>query len=692
VSEKIEKASQYEDSPQGWQRRWQVEFEAARDRLKEFHDQGEKVEDRYRDERDAKMRGESRLNLFHGDVETKKAMLYGNPPQVKVRRKFADAKDDVARVAGEMLERLLQCDMERGSDTYRTALGMARDDRLLPGLGAVRMRYEVEWAKQPAQPAVTAPGPCPCGEGGLPPDPGCDNCEGSGEAEMELAPEIPEQDVKAHEDVATDYTHWRDLLWSVSRFWDENRWTAWRTEMTRDAMHQRFDDVLGSELVNQIPLNAEKRERKGSRKEDPWSRAEVWEIWNKDTKEVFWYVDGFTRVLDRKPDPLGLDNFWPGPRPLFANLTNSSLVPRADFVIAQDGYNEIDVLSTRINLLESSLKVAGVYDKKFPELGRVLKGSDNIMVPVDNWAMMAEKGGLKGIVDWFPLDQVVGALDKLGQKRMEKIQLLYQVTGMSDIMRGQGQAGATATEQRIKARASSTRTQAAQDEFARFATEAQQIRAEIIAKHWDANTIIERSNIMRTEDAQLAQQAAGLIKSDLASYRIEISADGLAMTDYDALKAERTEVIEALGQLSQAAAPLVQMAGPPAIKMFARLAQWVLASTRGSSTSAPIFDDFVKEMEQKAAQPPPPPLPDPAAEAAKAQAQVDIQKSQMDMQATQAKHGMDMQKAQMDLQGAQVKHGIEMEKMKADVQLDAMKTKNQLEIIKAKPKPGDSNG
>ena len=136
-------------------------------------------------------------------------------------------------------------------------------------------------------------------------------------------------------------------------------------------------------------------------------------------------------------------------------------------------------------------------------------------------------GGLKGVVDWFPLDQVVGALNILGQKRTEKIALLYQVTGMSDILRGQASASATATEQRIKARAASTRTQRAQSEFASFATGAQKVRAEIIAKHFDAATIIERSNVMRTKDAELAEPAAQLIKSEQAQYRIEVAAEGL---------------------------------------------------------------------------------------------------------------------------------------------------------------------
>ena len=75
----------------------------------------------------------------------------------------------------------------------------------------------------------------------------------------------------------------------------------------------------------------------------------------------------------------------------------------------------------------------------------------------------------------------------------ELMNLLFQVTGMSDIMRGQSTAGATATEQALKAKFASTRVQEFQNEFARFASDTQRIKAEIISKHFDPQTIAERS-------------------------------------------------------------------------------------------------------------------------------------------------------------------------------------------------------
>jgi hypothetical protein len=63
--------------------------------------------------------------------------------------------------------------------------------------------------------------------------------------------------------------------------------------------------------------------------------------------------------------------------------------------------------------------------------------------------------------------------------------MLYQVTGQADIMRGQATvAGASATESAAKARFGSVRMQRRQDEFARFVSEAQALKLEVICKHF----------------------------------------------------------------------------------------------------------------------------------------------------------------------------------------------------------------
>ena len=91
-----------------------------------------------------------------------------------------------------------------------------------------------------------------------------------------------------------------------------------------------------------------------------------------------------------------LDHFEPCPRPMFANLTTTNCRPKPDFAMLQDQYSELDETNNRISLLVIACKVVGVYDRSAEGIQRMLlEGYDNTLIPVDNWAMFAEKGGVK---------------------------------------------------------------------------------------------------------------------------------------------------------------------------------------------------------------------------------------------------------------------------------------------------------
>jgi hypothetical protein len=594
-------------------RRWATELEAAKKKGEKFVKNGERVVKRFLDERESKTSDSTRWNLFTANVITQQAMLYDRPPRASVSRRFADSLDDVARVAGEILERQLNTDIEEDGESFELAIYNALEDRLLPGLGVARVRYEPRFATVAAVAARVD------------------------ESGVEVAPEVPASEVKEGEEVEVDYVHWQDFLWSPSRTWDEVRWVAFRALMSRRQAVKRFGDV-----GQQIPLNA-KKERDESKSETPWGRAEVWEIWDKETETVLWYCPGFATMLDEKADPLQLDGFFPCARPMMANTTTSSLMPRADYVLCQDLYEEVDSVSTRITMLERAIRVTGVYDKANGEIAKVVDGGDNKLYPVDNWAMFAERGGVKGAVDWLPLDQVVAALTALRDYRRELMDALREISGMSDIMRGQAaDTGATATEQRIKARASGVRMRRMQNEFVRFATDIQKLKAQIILKHFDAATILERSNCERTADAPYAQKAVELLKSGASKFRIEVKAESVALADFDALKSERMEVLQGLATFFQAAAPVAQQM-PGSLPFMLEMLQWTVSGFRGASEMEGILDRAIAGAQQQAAAPQQPAPPDEKLLALQLKGQNDLAKTQADLQA-------DLQRTQAETQ------------------------------------------
>lgn len=628
AAERIETSTQFADTPRGWAERWQVELAAARESVAKWHKQGDEVVKRYLDERKAEQNEQTRWNLFTANVDTQQALLYGQTPKVDVTRRFGDARDDVARVAGETLQRLLNCDIESEDDTYAEALQHALEDRLLPGMGVVRIRYDVKMEDVAAVAEERDPT--------------------TGMVLVE-AVEAAERKVPGTERVETDYVYWKHFLWSPARVWRDVRWVAFRADMSREQLVARF----GKELGSQVPLDGGlvSKEERAKGCPDPWARAEVWEVWDKASRRVFWYVDGFSSVLDMKDDPLGLPGFFPCPRPLAGRTTTREFIPRPDFVMAQDLYNEIDEISTRVGLLTKAIRAAGVYDRNNAGVQRLLsEASHNELIPVDNWAMFAEKGGVRGAVDWLPLDQIVNAVTALDARREVAKSALYEVTGMSDLMRGQQVANGTPGEAQVKARFASIRMQRMQDEFARFASEVQRLKAHVISTQFDDATILARSNMEMTPDEPIVSQALAFIRDKFAQYRVEVKPESVSLADFAAMQEERSGLLAAVTAFVTAAAPLAQQM-PGSMPFLLQMLQWFVSGQRGASEIEGVLDGAIaaaQQAQQAAAQQPPQPDPKLLTTQAKVQGDLAKVKAESDarLQEIQAEVAADAQREQ----------------------------------------------
>lgn len=576
-SERIESANDFADTPTGLAQRWSAELEASKKELEKFHDDADKITRRYLDKRDEWQKEESRVNLFWSSTKVLLSLLYARPPKASAARAFLDADDDQARVAGQIVQRLLNKSFDDNISTWDAAIRQGIEDWLVVGLGQIWLRYEVETALEviPAQ---------------------LDPITGE-----ELVPEQTYERI-VNEDAPVDYIYWKDFFWSPARTWNEVRWVARRVYMTRDQLMSRF----GEEIGKTVPLQTTQKSSQNDQapKFDPWAKAEVFEIWEKETKRVYWMAKGSEVILDVKDDPLQLDTFFPCPKPLAANVTSSNFMPRADYIFAQDQFNELDEINTRITWLTRAAKVAGVYDKAAGDsVGRMFsQAAENQLIPVDNWAMFAESGGVKGKVDFAPIEQVVNCIERLRQYRQDKTMQIYEVLGISDVMRGSSKASETATAQQIKAQFGSTRIQLSQFYIAEWITHALRIKADIISKHFQPETIATRSNIMRTPDAQYAQAAIALIKDEqLAEYRISVEADSMAAMDYAAERDAAVQFMQGLGAFVSQVAPMAQQV-PGAAPYLLRLLQWSVSKFRVSSEIEGVLDQAIGSMQQTGVQ------------------------------------------------------------------------------------------
>lgn len=509
---------------------WLDQIQAIDDsaEYKRWFKRGEDIEKRYRDERNrvSNEDGTRRYNSLWSNVEILKPALYGREPLPVAERRFHD-KDPVGRGAATILERALRNEIEICG--YDEAMQRVVSDYLLPGRGTVWVRYEPEIAEGVSLPPdpiddlhddegdideddATSYETMPSGRRRLllaeqqgDPD-GDDDAESTDET---AEPEEDEEQEKLdstgdriiRESTPIDFIHWKDFrtLPARARTWKEVTTIGKRVYMSRGQMVKRFGRTIGKA----IPLekdNRGQREQQGIQQADDQDKGQIWELWCKDDRKIYWVSLGYPYLLDCKDDPLKLQSFWPVPRPLYANPTNNTLIPVPDYVQYQDQAIQIDELTQRISMLTKACKMAGVYNAAAKDIQRLFAESvENELIPVDDWTAFAEKGGIEGNWSLMPVDLVIKTITELQVCKQKQIEEMDRLTGINDIMRGTSDARETLGGVRLKVNSTGTRLTSRQNEVARFCRDIIRIMADIMCQHFSPKSLIEASGALYAE-------------------------------------------------------------------------------------------------------------------------------------------------------------------------------------------------
>jgi hypothetical protein len=632
---------------------WHDQLEQAQKVFDKWEKRGKKVVRRYRDERDAIEMPRMKFNILWSNISVLFPALYGRMAKPEVSRRYMDS-DPVGRLASTMLERVVEYEVTQFGD-FDSAMRGVVEDRLLPGRGTAWVRYE---------PIIL----------GQSPDEMIPEQEGT---EITNTEEIEHVD-SAHSPV--DYVYWTDFLHSPARTWDEVWWVSRWVYMTKEEGVERFGDVFKN-----VPLTDQNDDIDAKNpmtaKATYGKKAKVAEIWNKRTKKVCWVAKGYPQALDERDDPLELEEFFPCPKPLLATTTNGSMIPVPDYCEYEDQAQELDNLTQRIYLLVKACKAVGVFNAEFKELGRLFtEGVDNKLFPVTAWAAMSEKGGLKGAIDMLDTSAIIKTLQQLYQSREVVKQSIYEICGISDILRGATNASETLGAQQLKANFGSLRLRATQGDVARFATDLFRIKAQIVCKFYPPELIVEMSGIMNTpegQDPQLLQAAVQMLSnSTIRDFHIQVEADTLAQIDEQADKQNATEAVQAIGAFLQSSLPMVSQA-PEMLPMMSEMLLFLVRRYRAGRGLETAIEQAMKALQAKAqqalAQPPQNP---------------EMMKLQAEQQAEQVRLQAQAQTEQMKMQAeaqlAQTKAQLEMQmqeaKTQADLQLEQMKEQFAIQL------------
>jgi hypothetical protein len=616
-----------------------------------------KIIKRYRDDTRGQTLTESaKFNILWSNIQTLTPAVYAKLPKADISRRFGD-NDPVGRVASQLLERAIDFEIEHYPD-FRSTMKYSVEDRFLGGRATAWVRYE--------------PHTSPIGIG----DDGFSVTSAVEQGEMSEPMEQIE-----YECAPVDYVHWRDFGHSQARTWEEVG-QVWRwVYMTREALVERFGDEMARRIpLNQgpEPLNAYNESKR------TYNRAKVCELWDKETQKVYWFCKGMPQMIDVRDDPLGLEGFFPCPKPLYATTTSDTLVPVPDFVLYQDQAMELDILSDRIDGLVKALRVRGVYDASQPALQRLLtEGDNNALIPVDKWMAFSEKGGLKGSIDLLPLDTLANALLNCYRAREDIKSQIYEITGISDIIRGTSFASETATAQQIKGQYAGLRLRSMQEDVALYASELIRLKAQVMCRHFQPETILAyaAAGQMTPADQQLIPQAIQLLRDKpLRNFRVDIAADSLVMLDENQNKQDRMQFLQAFGGFLAQALPVGQ-ASPQMVPMMMELLRFGMQAFKAARPIEGQIDATLQQLQQAAMQQ----QPDGEQQGKQAElqqkGQMEASKMQMESALTQAKLQHEFQMEQVR---TQAKMAMEQQKQQFEAQLKAMELQSQQAAAKYK--------
>lgn len=599
----------------------------------------ERITKRYRDEdRDASRDGSAKFNVLWANVQTLIPATFSKVPQPDVSRRFKD-NDPVGRVAALMLERALDFEVQH-YDNFRCTMRACVFDRFLGGRGTSWARYEPHIRALPGEPMdgsqVTE-----------------DEDEPNEELDYECAP--------------VDYVYWKDFGHTLARTWDEVRGVWRKVYMTRKALEERF----GKAKAKTIPLDAQPEEyqrKETSGEGENLYRALIYEIWDKETSKAYWLSKSRKEMVDEQEDPLDLEEFFPCPKPLYASLTNDSLIPIPDFSLYQDQARQLDTLADRLDGLIQALQVKGVYDASVPEIARIFtEGLNGTLIPIKNWQAFAEKNGLEGAIDVVDLKNIYEALSACYEAIQQCLKIIYDITGLADIVRGQSEAQETATAQQIKGQYASLRLNNMKEDVALFATNLFQLKAQIMCGKFSPETLTKISGIeqLTSEDQQLVPQAVALLLGERATnpdaeeapnplriFRIDVNADTMVQIDENTEKDKRVEFLKAVGGFLDGATKMAQQAGPAApilVPMVMSLLKFGVTGFKVGRQVEGVIDNAADQLKALAAQPQAAP-PDPDIVKAQMQREADQARLQHDQQCVGLEHQRELQRIQLEAQ------------------------------------------
>ena len=459
---------------------------------------------------------------------------------------------------------------------------------------------------------------------------------------------------------------WCDYREGPAKRWRDVPWVAYRHSISSEEKQRLEDEDISAAYGDDVSAEEEEKD------------CDIWEIWDKASRQVIFLIEESNKIITFKDDPLGLKGFFPQSAPVQPIMSTHSRTPVCPYEIYRMQAEELDRITRRIDKIVSGLKVRGLIagDAEAAEL--LADADDNTLTVAPDIQNISVAGGLDRMIMWWPIETAIAVLRELYVQREQVKTAIYEITGISDIIRGQGAASETATAQNIKTQWGSLRIKKAQRAIERQVRDLIQLSVEIIAG------VFPDEAVQRASGMQLTPELLQFIRQPHLFYRIDVESDSTVRADVGKQREEMSAFLQATGAYTQAMAPIVAQSpkvAPLALELFASFARRFSLGKQAEDA----LDQMVEMMQQASEK------PDPQAEQMKemqmreaqagvagAEADVTLKQAEAQLKAAELQikqaesqgKAAELQQKQSDSQAAQYKDALEMQDKR---ELDARK-------------------
>lgn len=479
--------------------------------------------------------------------------------------------------------------------------------------------------------------------------------------------------------------------------------TKW-AEVTRLAFkykysYREFKDKYGQEALDTLVQGDIEKHKSGT-------PIIVYEYWDKVLKEVRWFAENSQdffqpkdiRELDverlkeiypknkekqlgvNNDDLYGLSGFFPCTEPLIINQSTKHFWPVSEYFQVCDLLDDISSIVGRLVHLTKAIRVRFLFDSSVTELKTLIgdnwaanEGS-GLGIPNLQAALMQDKNAdLSRLVAYFPVEKLIEGLKNMYEAFEQRLNMFYQVTGISDLIRGQTNPDSDKTygERQMEGKFALNRIEPYQKTLQDWIKNNLQLGMELGLKMFSDKTTdnyITPQTLDREDRERYIPSLALLRDNKKRRFRVDFETDSTIAINEQWRRGQAIETANVITKMQEAVAKTAQEM-PELVESQLKIMSHVIGELTDGKLFLDEIQDSIKQVIDKVNQPKEP------------EPNIELEKIKLDG----AKFGFEQQKQvrqdQFTQMNIQMTSQLEFAKLQAKAQQDSITNQlKQLEI------------